>query len=292
MKSMTGYGKADHRDERINLSVEIVSVNSKYLDMNLNIPQEIRPLEPRVREIIRDRVKRGRIECNVNAQLEYEDAGRLSINKNLVSQFMNEVEGIKREFGIEDDVKIDNILQIPDVVDFERELTELPDWLEKIVISTLKEALDKVDKMRVKEGEQLKECLSDNVNSIQKTVLKIREEQDDVQQALQSAYRERVELLAGDIEIDGDRLAQEVVMLVEKSDITEELDRLDVHIKEFKNALDMEGCVGRRLDFLLQEMNREINTLNSKTSGLEVNKYGLETKLTIDKLREQVQNIE
>ncbi len=292
MKSMTGYGKAAHSDEKIELVVEFRTLNNRNFDMYIGCPQEFRSLEMDIRNTVKKYVSRGRTDCYVTLKNLTDEGKHLKIDRGLLREFFEDVEGLKVDFNFKSDVNLEHILRIPDVIKVEKDTSDVPDWLKKTVLKVTVDALKALDKMRSKEGKEIQKNLSGHVDNIEKNLRKIIDEQPQVQNTLFARLRNNIEQLIKDKGIDEARIAQEAGLVAEKADVTEELERMETHIEAFRSALKEKGVIGKKLDFILQEMGREANTLCSKTAGHDVNRMGIEMKLDIEKLREQVQNIE
>lgn len=292
MKSMTGFGRAERSDVKLDVSIEIKTVNNRNIDLHINYPTELRPLDPVMRNIVRQKVRRGRVDCYISYKTHGEDLSVLSVNRNILKQFFDELEELKVDFNFKSDVTLDHILRIPDVVRLDISSGDLPEWLVNSIEETLKEALDSLDKMRAREGAETAKLLSKYILNIENNLKEIKEKQDVVQKQLYEKYKANIEGYLAEAGVDDAKVAQEAAIASEKADISEEVDRLDSHIKGFKLAVKEKGSIGKKLDFILQEMSRETNTMNAKTAGINVNRLGIEIKLDVEKLREQVQNIE
>jgi uncharacterized protein (TIGR00255 family) len=293
MKSMTGYGKTELIDEKSRVKVEIKSINSRYLDLQFNIPSDLRSLESSLRNKIATVIKRGRVDCYIYLERFYEGSKKLKINKDLVNQLIGELKDIQNQNSINREFRIDRIISLPGIVEIESDVQEMPQWLLDSLDAALSRSLAEVDKMRSAEGSRLKETLVRSIDSVAGIVEKIKAESESVNEGLIEKYRVRLRKFAKEVEMDENRLSMEAAISAERADISEEIVRLESHVKEISSCLNIENeAAGKRLDFLLQEMSREANTLNAKTAGIQINLLGVEMKLEIEKMREQVQNIE
>ena len=297
--SMTGYAQARTELHGWAVRVSVKSVNHRFLDLKLRIPEGFDLYELRLRKIVRDRVHRGHVEVTVG--LEPGSTAPVQINKELAQGYLKVAEMLRQDAKIASDVDIVGLLRLPGVI--AGSAAAIPDTeeeQEKLGLAfdaCLREALVKLDDMRRTEGRHLVEELRTRLAKIGDEAQKVR----DLAAALRPAFLRRLDAklkeLLGGASIDPARLAQEAALLAERSDISEELDRLRSHLQQFGKLLDGAGELGKKLDFLLQEMHREANTMLSKTPGVEsealaITGLALEIKADIEKLREQVQNIE
>ena len=293
MKSMTGFGRGNATGEAFNVTVEIKTVNNRYLDIHLRMSQELTPLEMNVRKVINNRLSRGRVDLSIS--LERTGSSTYEINRNLIAGYIDALREIQSEFNLAGDVDINTLTRLPGALGQAR--SGIDESTTVGIMQAINEALDDLEKMRAIEGATLADEMRMRLSKIEAEIPVI----EDAAAGIVDVYRQRVykrvsELLArGDnqlIELDAGRLAQEVAYLADRSDITEELARLRSHLEQFRVTVDAEGEVGKRLDFLLQELNREANTVLSKSSEIAIKDAGLAIKAEIEKLREQVQNVE
>jgi uncharacterized protein (TIGR00255 family) len=293
---MTGYAQGQVIENGWSLRVSVRSVNHRFLDLHLRVPEGFEPMEPRIRQIVRERVRRGHLDVT----LHYDPAGpaAVGVNREVAAAYLQAVNSLREEFGIATQPDLAAILRLPGVIgpaaaSIEEELGRL----ESAVTRCLVESLDKLDRMREQEGNHLREEMSARLRSIRKLVAEV----EPLAERARPAFAQRLELrlkeLLGEAQLDPARLAQEATIAAERSDVSEELARLRSHVQQFETLLAGASDIGKKLDFLLQEMQRETNTLLSKTpgneaEGLEITRRALEMKAEIEKLREQVQNIE
>jgi uncharacterized protein (TIGR00255 family) len=293
MKSMTGFGRGTVAGEDFKVAVEIKTVNNRYLDIHLRLGQELNSLEMNLRKLISSRLSRGRVDLNIsferNATTTYE------INRPLVAGYINVLRELQQEFNLAGDVDIASLTRLPGA------LTTARDGLDEESVagieSAIGEALDDLERMRESEGATLAGEMRGRVAKIEAEVPII----ESAAEGLADAYRQRLQKRIGElvnrgggptVELDAGRLAQEVAYLADRSDISEELVRLRSHLEQFRATIDSPGEVGKRLDFLSQELNREANTVLSKSTEISIKDAGLAIKAEIEKLREQVQNVE
>lgn len=297
--SMTGYAQARAETPDLALRVSVKSVNHRFLDLKMRLAEGLESYESRLRQVVRERIHRGHVEIQVAA--EPRTAATIQVNQELVKAYMRAAEALRQETRAAADVDVVALLRLPGVISGTGVATpqteEMQERLGRALEDCLREALAKLDDMRRAEGAHL-------VEELTKRLAKIEGEADQVRvlaETLRPAFARRLdarlrELLNG-VSLDPARLAQEAAVLAERSDISEELERLRSHLAQFSNLLRGAGEIGKKLDFLLQEMNREANTLLSKTPGVDtealaITGLALEIKSDIEKLREQVQNIE
>jgi uncharacterized protein (TIGR00255 family) len=296
--SMTGFGSGTAATEGFRVSVEAKTVNHRYLDVHIRLPSEYQYLESVVRRVIGARIHRGRVDVFVRID-RVRAAVELEADPDLIAAYVALVEDLHRKFSIEGGLTLDTLSHIPGairVVDTAAS-PEARAELEREVEKALSETLDRLLEMRVREGEALAGDLRSRLDSIRTSLGVIGKSATALVQHYRKVIVQRIAELAPDLPVDSSRLEVEALIHAEKSDIAEEVTRLGSHIDQFSDALGKSGEAGKRLDFLLQEMNREVSTILSKTSGLNqsdgaLGQAGIDIKVEIDKLREQVQNIE
>ncbi len=292
MKSMTGYGKGMVAGDDFSVSVDLKTVNNRFLDIHLRVGSELASLEPSIKKRITSRLSRGRVDVTVSmeraAQIAYE------LNRPLIAGYVNALKQLQQDFDIAGELDINVLARIPGALQPAR------NGIDERMITALEQALDQafdeLEKMREQEGEALKNELRERVQKIESLVPVI----EASAAGLADAYRLRLQKRIGEllnrggqvVEIDPVRLAQEVAYLADRSDVSEEMVRLRSHLSQFQEALDAPGETGKMLDFLLQELNREANTTLSKSTDLAIKEAGLAIKAEVEKLREQVQNVE
>jgi uncharacterized protein (TIGR00255 family) len=298
-RSMTGYAmvRGEHAGWLIRISVK--SVNHRFLDVKLRMPESLEPYELRLRQTIKDRIHRGHVDLHVN--VERGEAAPVHVNRALLQAYLNAAEELRRQTGSKSELDLVSLLRLPGVIG--GLAPDLPDTEEeqeglgKALENYLADALAKMDEMRRIEGRHLTEELRSRVARIRTLTEEVRGLVTTLRPAFARRLESRLKELLNGTSMDPARVAQEAALLAERSDISEELDRLRSHLQQFGNLLDGAGELGKKLDFLLQEMHREANTMLSKTPGVEsealsITGIALEIKAEIEKLREQVQNIE
>lgn len=289
---MTGFGRGTITGEDFKVSVEIKTVNNRYLDIHLRLGQEMTSLEMNIRKLISSRLSRGRVDLNIN--FERSATTTYEINRPLVAGYVTVLRDIQKEFNLPGDVDINTLARLPGALTTARD--GLTDESVAGIEGAIKEALDDLERMRESEGATLAEEMRVRLSKIEAEVPLIENSAEGLVDAYQQRLQKRIgELLSrggGLTEIDAGRLAQEVAYLADRSDISEELVRLRSHLDQFRTTLETEGEIGKRLDFLLQELNREANTVLSKSTEVSIKDAGLAIKAEVEKLREQVQNVE
>ena len=292
IQSMTGYGKAETSIDGQRYVVEIRSLNHRYLEISLKIPGSLSALEAEIKRRIAERFSRGRIEAAIRVDTNGNaEEGRLDLNLPLLRNYHRLLLRLQEEFGLRDEIGLGHLTGFKDIfVPVETQAdTEL---LSRRIGIVLDEAILQLVAMRFKEGEMLLLDLKGRIRLIQDCLGVISERAPRCVQEYQRRLTERVKELTGGVSIDEGRLAQEVAIMADKSDITEEVVRLRSHISQFDEMLENGEGIGRKVDFLIQEMNREINTIGSKTGDLEISRHVIDVKSELSKLREQEQNIE
>ncbi|WP_427338541.1 YicC/YloC family endoribonuclease [Caloranaerobacter sp. DY30410] len=292
IKSMTGFGRGESRDNVRHFVVEIKSVNHRYNDIIIKMPKHLNYIEDRIRKYIKSKISRGRIEVYIN--LEYmDDSGvKVQVDLPLAKAYKEAVEVLNEKLYIEDKITIDLIAKFPDVIKVEKQ-EEDEDEVWNCLKNGLEEALNKLIEMRIREGQELAKDIKLRAKNIIDIVKTIEARSPEVVLEYKNKLNSRIEELLGDsYELDENKLANEVAFFADKSNIDEEIVRLYSHVNQLISTLDADVPVGRRLDFLIQEMNREANTIGSKASDIVITNKVVELKSEIEKIREQIQNIE
>lgn len=297
--SMTGYAQARAQSDGWALRVSLKSVNHRFLDLRLRMPEGFDLFESRIRQLLRDKIVRGHVDVTISCDVQ--DASAIQVNLPLVAAYLAAAEELRQKTRAATGMDVVGLLRLPGVIggagpaipDDEEKQEEL--W--QLLSASLREALAKLDDMRRSEGAHLVGILRERIATIASQAAQVQTLTETLRPAFARRLAARLNEVLGAANIDPARLAQEAALLAEKSDISEELERLRSHLKQFTKLLDGAGEVGKKLDFLLQEMQREANTMLSKTPGVEsealaITGLALEIKSEIEKLREQVQNIE
>lgn len=292
IKSMTGFGRGESSDGVHSFSVEIKTVNHRYNDIIVKMPKYLLFLEEKVKKLIKEYLNRGRVEVYIN--LEYLADSNIEVNVNipLALAYKRELENLINQLEIGDDISLTHLLTLPEVIKTERKDVD-EDVVWGCLSQALEIALENVVNMRKKEGIELKKDIEIQLRKLENLIDKIEKRAPQVVMEYKEKLKERIsELMDEDTDLDEERLNFEVVLFADKSDINEEVVRFKSHIKQFYMSLEQDEAVGRKLDFLIQEMNREVNTIGSKANDLEIINDVMDIKAQLEKIREQVQNIE
>jgi uncharacterized protein (TIGR00255 family) len=292
IRSMTGYGRKELGNAAIHFTIEIRSLNNRYLDIQMKSPRALASLESRIKKAVQDRFSRGRFDIFISRNGDQEQAGKLTVNDDLAGQYIQTLRDLKTRYGLSGEVELSTVAGFPDIISL-KETKEEPETLWEVLSQCLTQALDDLGRMRTEEGAALIKDIRERLESIERTISGIRlKAPATVEQARKRMTDALVRLL--NEQPDPVRVAQEIAMLAERTDVTEELTRLGSHITQFRAMLDdssSEG-VGRKLDFMIQEIGREINTIASKAMDAEISLDVVVVKSELEKIREQVQNIE
>lgn len=289
---MTGFGRGNARTNEIALTVELRSVNSRYCEVAARLPRQLAEYESGVQNLIKQHVTRGRI--NAQFQLENAEADGLSvqINENTVKAYTHLLEKLKQASGIAEPITLTHLLSFPDVVTSIEESTEVNEQLWEVVKSALLSAIDSLKQMRLQEGLALKLDLEERVAHIENGLNLVEERAPERITEARTRLLERLQDIFEDDRVDRDRLELEITLLADRLDVTEECVRLRSHLQLFSEALTSDEPVGRKLNFITQEINREINTIGSKSNDARVAHLVVNMKEELEKIREQIQNIE
>ena len=285
--SMTAFGRSEVNGEAGHIIWEIRSVNHRYLEVSIRLPEELRMLEASIREHVGQRINRGKVDCTLRYEPAITGNTALTVNNDLVSALLASANEINNSIPDAAPVNALDVLRWPGVINRE---TPDPEIISGPLMQQLDKTLDVVLEARRREGEKLKEIILEKCDAAAVIVADIKNRIPDILTNLREKMLLRAQELQ--IELDRDRLEQEVLLLSQKYDVAEEMDRLETHIREVKRVLESKEPVGRRLDFLMQELNREANTLGSKSAHYDCTNASVELKVLIEQMREQIQNIE
>lgn len=290
--SMTGFGRGEASSDNISVTVELKTVNSRYLDISLRLPQLIQDKELELKERLQQHIQRGKI--NISVRVDKADTGRpdITFNENLVRGYKMMLNDLRDAANIEKPVSLSDLMQFNDIFESREEDEETRQIVWELTQSATEKAAGALTAMRRQEGSQLKEDLLQRADHIEKMLNIIRKKTNGRAKKTKEQLLERINDLIDNDKIDDDRLEMEVAVLVDKMDITEEIVRTQSHLKFFREAVENENAVGRRLNFLSQEINREINTIGSKANDSEISQYVVQAKESLEQIREQVQNVE
>lgn len=292
IKSMTAYGRSEYKLGDIFFTAEIKSVNNRYRDIILRIPNSFKVLEDELKAIVASRIRRGRIDVSI----QMEDSSdttfyNLELNGPLVESYFRVFKQLGERFGLDQKIRLESLCQMKDVILMKPEEVDVeklrPGFHEALI-----QALDSFDLMRVKEGETLEDDFEKRLKLLEGYVSEVEKRVPDFVEKYHKKLKKNVNRMLKDITVDEVRLAQEVAFFAEKSDITEEIVRIRSHLGQFREYLSVDEALGRKLDFLTQEINREVNTLASKASDSFIVRTAVEMKAEQEKMREQIQNVE
>ncbi|MEI7189916.1 YicC/YloC family endoribonuclease [Dickeya dianthicola] len=286
IRSMTAYARREIKGDWGSAAWELRSVNQRYLETYIRLPEQFRSLEPVIRERIRNRLTRGKIECGLRFELDPRAQGQLILNEQLAKQLVAAANWVKMQSD-EGEVNPLDILRWPGVMSAQEQ--DL-DAISTELMQALEAALDDFIIARESEGNALKALIEQRLVGVSAEVAKVRAHMPNILQWQREKLQSKLE--EAQVQLDGNRLEQELVLLAQRIDVAEELDRLEAHVRETYKILNKQEAVGRRLDFMMQEFNRESNTLGSKSINADVTASAIELKVLIEQMREQIQNIE
>lgn len=292
IRSMTSFGRSNSEEGKKRVfTVEMKSVNSRYLDVNIRIPKSIISLEEEIRKMISNSLNRGKVDVFINIKNYNEGAGVPKVDINLAQGYLQCLKEIEEKLNIKNDISVMQIARFPEVITMieeEDKIDEIWEELKPLISSSL----DMMINMREVEGEKLKEDILIKINQIEDLVSKVEEFADSIPKVFKQKLEERLKDLLGNVEVDENRIATEVCILADKATVDEEIIRLNSHINQVRETLKLNEPIGRKLDFIVQEMNRETNTIGSKSSDIKMTNIVIDIKNILEKIREQVQNIE
>ena len=290
--SMTGFGRGEYKDDNYQFLVECKTINHKYADINIRLPRKLSFLEDKARILVKDYIKRGRVDLYIKLDLLGSEDVNLKFDEALATQYVSILKQIKDKFDLVDDISVMNIAKFPDVIKTE-EKEDDEDKLWSMLKVALENALLKLKEMRSEEGKKLAEDIQNRCDLLKNYIEDIEKySYNDVIDYKEKLKNRISDMLEDPSIIDESRLAQEVAIYADKSSITEEIVRFKSHIEQLKNTVVKNESIGRKIDFLIQEMNRETNTIGSKSSDLNITNLVVEVKSELEKIREQIQNIE
>jgi uncharacterized protein (TIGR00255 family) len=294
IKSMTGFASLSHEDERATIAVTVRAVNHRFLDLQLRVPQSVAAIEPRLRVLLQKQLARGRVELGISMQVREGGAPVVELNLEVARALVAAVEQTRSLGLIEQGLTAGDLLRLPQVVSVRERPTD-PDLEARLgasVEAAVEQALADLDAMRAREGEHLGTDLEARRQTLAMLIENLRVAADAGRVELEQRLRERVEELGRELPADQAAIAQEIVRTAARSDVSEEVTRFRAHLAHWQVLVEGDEPCGRRLDFLLQEMNREINTIGSKADGARVSTVVIEAKAELERMREQVQNVE
>lgn len=291
VKSMTGFGRCEVSEGSRKMTVEMKSVNHRYLDVNMKMPKKLNFFDASIRSLLKTYIQRGKVDLFITYEDTAETNFSLKYNQELAGEYLRYLQQMAENFGLENDIRVSTLSRYPEVLSMEEvqmDEEELWNLLEK----ALKGACEQFVETRIKEGENLKKDLLEKLDEMLVNVDYIAERSPEIIGEYRKKLEDKVKELLADVHIEESRLATEVTIFADKICVDEEIVRLRSHVEHTKATLEAGGAVGRKLDFIAQEMNREANTILSKANDLQVSNHAIELKTEIEKVREQIQNIE
>ncbi len=291
LKSMTGFGRGEGDTTLGKVVVESRSVNHRYSDINIKLPKRLNLFENRMKEIIRSQVSRGRVDVSLRLDNAGEDKVQLTVDLDLAEQYYQVLHDLKERLRLKDEITLNLLAGAKDVIVAREELGDIePYWQE--ILPVLKQSLKNMDDMKRLEGESLTEDLQQRLKNIAEQLQMIKQQFPLRLRAFLTRLQDRLRSLLEGLDTDPSRFQQEVAFLAERTDITEETVRAESHLAQFRGLLEGNDPVGRKMDFLLQEIHREVNTVSAKANDAEISQRVVEIKSELEKIREQVQNVE
>lgn len=294
MRSMTGFGFAEARSERVHIGIELKSYNNRYLDLGVNLPAAFSPLEPRLREYLSARIARGRVELSVRV-VEYHEEVSVLVDRNAVRSYAKALRELAREAAVSTDIELTHLLMMEEIIasngllKVDRSPEIEPTWT--LIEPLLERVFGDYDRSRLNEGRQTERDILSHLSRVEGSTTRIKGHAGELESLIKKNLKERFEELLGDGYDESRVLAETAVQLV-RSTIAEEINRIETHLASFRAALESDEPVAKRLDFLCQELGREINTIGSKSTILEVNQAVIEVKDSLENIREQLRNVE
>ena len=291
IKSMTGFGRSEIVSETKKCTVEIKSVNHRYFDLNIKMPKKLNFFESSIRNLLKEYIQRGKVDLFITYEDFSEKTVNVKYNKDVAAEYLEYLKEMSETFGLENDIRVSTLSRYPEVFTMDEASVD-EDEIWNVLEKALRQAAESFVQTRITEGENLKNDMIDKLNGMLSKVDFIAERSPVIIAEYRKKLEDKVKELLGDSTIDENRILTEVTIFADKSCVDEELVRLKSHIQATLDALTEGGSVGRKLDFIAQEMNREANTTLSKSTDLEISNVAIDLKTEIEKIREQVQNIE
>lgn len=291
IKSMTGFGRCELVWDSRKFTVEVKSVNHRYLDVNIRMPKKLNFFESSIRSLLKQYAARGKVDLFISYEDSAQNQVSLKYNEALAAEYLDCFRKMEEQFGLENDIRVSALSRYPEVITMEEQAVD-EEELWSLLKETLEGAFTQFVETRITEGENLKKDLLEKLDGILEDVEAIEKRSPEIVKEYREKLEEKVQELLGDTQIDENRLATEIVLFADKICTDEELVRLRSHVLHMKATLDEESGIGRKLDFIAQEMNREANTILSKANDLDVSNHAINLKTEIEKIREQIQNIE
>jgi uncharacterized protein (TIGR00255 family) len=290
IKSMTGFGQGSAEGDTFKVRVDIRSVNNRFLDIHTRLPQELAALEVTIKKQVQGALKRGRVDVTV--VVDQTRQAVFEINRPLVSGYLDAINKLKSDFNLSGEMSLELVAKLPGALQVSQNFGQLDEALTAGVIEAVSQALVTLTEMRIVEGHGLVSDMTSRLDTIEMQLPSIESEAQKLPGIYKEKLAKRLQEVLGNGQVDETRLAQESILLADRSDISEEISRLKSHISQMRDVIHVDDEVGKRLDFLLQEMNREANTVLSKSGDLAISDAAIVIKTEVEKLREQVQNVE
>ena len=296
IKSMTGFASLTHEDERATIGITIRAVNHRFLDVQLRLPQSLADLEPRVRGLLQKRLARGRVELAISVQLRQASLPTVELNADFANALAAVIERAREQGLVAGALSPGDLLRLPQAITIRERPIEADPAVEAQLAASVEAAVEQalldLDAMRTREGDHLRTDLDARKALLARLVERLRETAEQGRLSLEARLHDRVREISEQLPVDQAMVAQEIVRVAGRSDISEEVTRFRAHVAHWNALSDSEEPCGRKLDFLLQEMNREVNTIGSKADGLGIAELIISAKAELEKMREQVQNVE
>ncbi len=290
IRSMTGYGKDALSKDLRNYQIEIKSVNHRYLDISVKMPRQFSYLEEEIKKEISSKIKRGKVDVFIIFENNSTEGREVKINTELAKIYIQQLKSLAEQEHIQSNIEVTEISKFPDVLNIQN--TQEDEVIRKEVLETTKMATEKLLQMRETEGKKIAEDLIIRIKNVEEKVNEISKISTGLIEEYVVKLEERIKEILNNQDVDENRLAQEVVIYADKCSIEEEVTRLKSHILQFSNLLSSQDAIGKKLDFIIQEMNRETNTIGSKASSLDITNGVIDIKTELENIREQIQNIE
>lgn len=291
IKSMTGFGRSEIVKGNRKISVEIKSVNHRYLEAGIKMPKKLNVFESRMRDLLKKYAARGKIDIFINYEDDSENQVNLKFNQNIADEYMAIFNNMSEKYNLKNDMTVGGLARFPEVITMD-EVQEDEEELWHFIEEAMKAALEQFVNTRILEGENLKKDLLGKLDHMEELVAFVEKRSPEIMKEYRSKLESKVKELLGDTTIDESRIATEVIIYADKICVDEETVRLRSHIEHARKCLNEDGGIGRKMDFIAQEMNREVNTTLSKANDIEISNATIDLKTEIEKVREQIQNIE
>lgn len=291
IKSMTGFGRSEIVKGNRKISVEIKSVNHRYLEAGIKMPKKLNVFESRMRDLLKKYATRGKIDIFINYEDDLENQVNLKFNQNIADEYMAIFNNMSEKYNLKNDMTVGGLARFPEVITMD-EVQEDEEELWHFIEEAMKAALEQFVNTRILEGENLKKDLLGKLDHMEELVAFVEKRSPEIMKEYRSKLESKVKELLGDTTIDESRIATEVIIYADKICVDEETVRLRSHIEHARKCLNEDGGIGRKMDFIAQEMNREANTTLSKANDIEISNAAIDLKTEIEKVREQIQNIE